>query len=256
MIIKTLNRSEAQNAMKEWVLNYPSLPEVEGDYLKIRKDIQEFNQKVRSECPDTIAKKDYYIDAHIGILLYDYLWRVPGFNLRAAANDDFWRYLSIKVIPDVVAERWGYEKYGSEYMAISGCGPTSLAMVVVGLTGNTNINPKVIAEFSEENGYVVDGVGSAWTLMSDGAENFGLRSEELPLSEDSIIDTLKSGQPIIASMGPGTFTTSGHFVVLTGVDKNNRIIINDSDSKIRSEQTWDVDVFMKEADNLWTFTVM
>ena len=50
MIIKTLNRSEAQNAMKEWVLNYPSLPEVEGDYLKIRKDIQEFNQKVRSEC--------------------------------------------------------------------------------------------------------------------------------------------------------------------------------------------------------------
>ena len=109
MIIKTLNRSEAQNAMKEWVLNYPSLPEVEGDYLKIRKDIQEFNQKVRSECPYSIAKKDYYIDAHIGILLYDYLWRVPGFNLRAAANDDFWRYLSIKVIPDVVAERWGYE---------------------------------------------------------------------------------------------------------------------------------------------------
>lgn len=73
MIIKTLNRSEAQNAMKEWVLNYPSLPEVEGDYLKIRKDIQEFNQKVRSECPDSIAKKDYYIDAHIGIWWYVHL---------------------------------------------------------------------------------------------------------------------------------------------------------------------------------------
>ena len=41
--------------------------------------------------------------------MYDYLWRVPGFNLRAAANDDFWRYLSIKVIPDVVAERWEYD---------------------------------------------------------------------------------------------------------------------------------------------------
>lgn len=153
-------------------------------------------------------------------------------------------------------ERWGYERYASEYMAISGCGPTSLAMVVVGLTGNTSINPKIVAEFSEENGYVVDGVGSAWTLMSDGAENFGLMSEELPLSEDAIIDTLKSGQPIIVSLGPGTFTTSGHFVVLTGVDKNNNIIINDSDSKIRSKQTWDVDVFMKEVDNLWTFRVM
>ena len=40
MIIKTLNRSEAQNAMKEWVLTYPSLPEVGEDYLKIRKVIQ------------------------------------------------------------------------------------------------------------------------------------------------------------------------------------------------------------------------
>lgn len=107
MIIKTLNRTESQNAMKEWITNYPLLPEVEADYLKIRSDIQAFNQKVREECLFDIGKKDYYIDAHVGILLYDYLWRVPGFNLRAAANDDFWRYLSIKVVPDVVAERWG-----------------------------------------------------------------------------------------------------------------------------------------------------
>lgn len=77
--------------------------------VSVWRSLYENNQKVRSECPDSIAKKDYYIDAHIGILLYDYLWRVPGFNLRAAANDDFWRYLSIKVIPDVVAERWGYD---------------------------------------------------------------------------------------------------------------------------------------------------
>ncbi len=109
MLMKTLNRSEAQNAMKDWILKYPSLPEVEGDYLKIRKDIQEFNQKVRCECQDNLTKKDYYVDVHIGILLYDYFWRVPGFNLRVAANDDFWRYLSIKVIPDVVADRWEYD---------------------------------------------------------------------------------------------------------------------------------------------------
>ena len=107
MVIRSLNRSEAQNAMKEWILNYPALPEVDRDYLKIRNDIQIFNQKVRTECPQEIVKKDYYIDAHVGILLYDYLWKQPGFNLRAAANDDFWRYLSVRVVPDVVAERWG-----------------------------------------------------------------------------------------------------------------------------------------------------
>lgn len=109
MIIKTLNRSESQVAMKDWIENYPSLPKVEGDYIKVRSEIQGFSKKVREECPQDIAKKDYYIDVHIGILLYDYLWKQPGFNLRAAANDDFWRYLSIKVVPDIVADRWGKE---------------------------------------------------------------------------------------------------------------------------------------------------
>jgi len=153
-------------------------------------------------------------------------------------------------------ERWGYEKYGSDFIAINGCGPTSLAMVAGGLTGNKDINPKVVAEFSDDNGYLVDGVGSSWTLMTEGANHFGLKSKELPLTEDAIISTLKKGQPIIASMGPGTFTSGGHYLVLTGVDSNNKIIINDSDSKIRSSQTWDIDVFMKETENLWTFTAM
>lgn len=107
MIIKTLNRSESQIAMKEWISNYPELPVVEEDYIKMREEIQSFNQRVREECPKELTKKDYFVDAHIGILLYDYLWKQPGFNLRAAANDDFWRYLSLKVVPDVVAARWG-----------------------------------------------------------------------------------------------------------------------------------------------------
>lgn len=107
MIIKTLNRSESQIAMKDWLSNYPSMPHVEGDYLKIRADIQGFYKRVTEECPIDISKKDYYIDTHLGILLYDYLWKQSGFNMRAAANDDFWRYLSVKVVPDVVAERWG-----------------------------------------------------------------------------------------------------------------------------------------------------
>ena len=107
MIIKTLNRSESQIAMKDWLENYPALPQIEGEYIKVRNEIQNFFKKTVEECPSDITRKDYYIDAHVGILLYDYLWRQPGFNLRAAANDDFWRYLSIKVVPDIVADRWG-----------------------------------------------------------------------------------------------------------------------------------------------------
>lgn len=107
MIIKTLNRMQAKAEMEDWLANYPSLPQVDGDYIKIRNEIQKFSKTVRENCPQNIEKKDYYIDAHMGMLLYDYLWKQSGFTLRVASNDDFWRYLSVRVVPDVVADRWG-----------------------------------------------------------------------------------------------------------------------------------------------------
>ena len=152
-------------------------------------------------------------------------------------------------------KRWGYDKYGPNFFAINGCGPTALSMVTVGLTGNTNISPRYIENFSKKNGYLVEGVGTAWSLMTKGARQLGLKSKELPLSKESIISTLKKGHPIIVTMGPGHFTTEGHYIVLTGVTPNGKIKVNDSDSIKRSNQTWDVDVFLKEAKNLWTFSV-
>ena len=74
-------------------------------------------------------------------------------------------------------ERWGYETYGSSMMAITGCGPTSLSMVVCGLTGDTSWNPLAVAAFSEREGYYVPGEGTSWELMTTGAEALGVRAE-------------------------------------------------------------------------------
>lgn len=152
-------------------------------------------------------------------------------------------------------ERWGYDKYGPDYFAINGCGPTALSMVAVGLTGNENFSPKYIENFSVKNGYLVDGVGTAWSLMTDGAKKLGLKGKVIPLSASSIISNLEKGNPVIATMGPGHFTTEGHYIVLTGVTDDGKIIVNDSDSKERSSKTWDVDVFLKEAKNVWAFSI-
>lgn len=152
-------------------------------------------------------------------------------------------------------ERWGYNTYGDNYMAINGCGPTTLAMVVVGLTGDTTINPQVIADFSYEKGYYVKKVGTSWELMTKGARAFGIKGQELTLTRRNIINTLKMGKPIIASMGPGTFTSKGHFVLLTGINEEGKIQVNDSDSKKRSQQVWEVDIFLNEAKNLWSFSL-
>ena len=109
MKIKSYNRGEAQNAMSDWVANYPDLPDVDPENAYIRKDIQELNIKVRSEAAQIgdSRRTDYYVDSHLGLELYEYLWNQPGFSMRIAANDGFWRYLSLAIAPDVVAQRWG-----------------------------------------------------------------------------------------------------------------------------------------------------
>ena len=36
MKIKTFNRGEAQKAMEEWLLNYPSLPKIDKELVYLR----------------------------------------------------------------------------------------------------------------------------------------------------------------------------------------------------------------------------
>ncbi|EET62721.1 hypothetical protein BRYFOR_05071 [Marvinbryantia formatexigens DSM 14469] len=151
-------------------------------------------------------------------------------------------------------ERWGYEIYGDDFLGVNGCGPTSLSMVQCGLSGDTKWNPYEVAKMADENGYYVSGVGSSWELMDAGARQMGLQVSEVPFSAEGIVDTLRSGRLIICSMGPGEFTYSGHFVVLTGVDDDGRIFLNDSNSRERSQQTWDADYLLSQAVAMWAYS--
>lgn len=150
-------------------------------------------------------------------------------------------------------KRWGYEQYGSNMIALTGCGPTCLSMVYIGLTGDASMNPKEMAVFSEENGYYTEN-GTSWSFMTEGAEKLGLTAEELPLDENCIKQRLLEKNPIICSMGTGDFTTKGHFIVLTGVDKNGNILLNDPNSKKNSEEAWDYMRLERQIKNLWAYT--
>ncbi len=108
MKIETFNRGGSEKAMSEWVENYPHLPQVNSDYVVIRNDLTKLFRLVLNKAEEKGLKiQDYFTDAQFGILLYIYLKKQSWFSLRIAADDGFWRYLSLKVIPDVVAARWG-----------------------------------------------------------------------------------------------------------------------------------------------------
>lgn len=147
-------------------------------------------------------------------------------------------------------ERWGYSEYAGEMMGLSGCGPTCLSMVSMFLLNDTTYTPRYLAQFSEENGYSVPGSGSSWTLISEGGKKLGLDVVEIPLDKQRIVRNLKVGNPIICVMGPGDFTTTGHFIVLVEY-VDGKIRVNDPNSKARSETLWDYDQIEHQIKNLW-----
>ncbi|MBS6370523.1 MAG: C39 family peptidase [Lawsonibacter sp.] len=150
--------------------------------------------------------------------------------------------------------RWGCAPYGDGLMALNGCGPTALAMVVCGLTGDGSVTPWTVAQYADEAGYYVEGAGSKWELMSTGCQHFGLVARELPLDRSVMVRVLEDGQPIVCSVGPGDFTTSGHFILITGVE-DGKFHVNDPNRRANSEKLWDYDTLAPQIRNLWAYTL-
>ena len=153
-------------------------------------------------------------------------------------------------------KRWGYEQYGNNFLAITGCGPTCLAMVYCGLTGDDTNNPYEVAKLAEQEGYYVEGSGSLWTIMSDFAENdLGLDVIDVRFEEEAILSELYQEHPIICIMGAGDFTDSGHFIVLYGVTEDRKILVRDPNSIKNTQKEWELATLMKQIRNLWGYKV-
>lgn len=149
---------------------------------------------------------------------------------------------------------WADEPYAGGTVAERGCGPTCLAMAYVALTGRTDLDPAGMCAFSEAGGFVQDGM-TTWALMTDGAAQLGLTSEELPASAGAVTGALAQGRPVICSVRPGDFTTTGHFIVLAGVSEDGGLVVRDPNSAERSAQTWDVERVLAQCANLWALGV-
>lgn len=146
--------------------------------------------------------------------------------------------------------RWGYGIYGDNYIAINGCGPTSVAIVVAGLTGRNDVTPYKVATYAYQNGYYKD--GTSWKFFTEGVKKYGIIGKEINLDKNKMIKELEKGHPIICSMGKGDFTTTGHIIVITGI-KDGKFIINDPNSKERSNKLWSYEQISNQMKNLWVF---
>ena len=161
--------------------------------------------------------------------------------------------------------RWANHPYAGTTIKIAGCGPTSLAMVVVGLTGDTSITPLTMADFSTSRGWADARYGSSWELMTTGAREFGLNAEIVGTSASSIVENLSQGKVMIVStcykgyktpngVSTGYFTNGGHFIVLTGLTEDGRVKVNDSWSEKKSNETFTPEFIQNEIKGAWAYS--
>lgn len=181
----------------------------------------------------------------------EFVWNYP-LKKDLEADIDLSEYIGSDKVPLLLQwdQRWGYAEYTGKVMGLSGCGPTCLSMVCLYLLDDAKYTPGYIARFAQENGYSVDGNGSTWTLISEGGKRLGLDVTEIPLDDGRIIRNLEADNPIICVMGPGDFTTTGHFIVMTDYI-DGKVKINDPNSPTRSEKLWELSAIRDQINNLW-----
>lgn len=140
-------------------------------------------------------------------------------------------------------EPWASLPYASSTIEDSGCGPTSMAIVISTLTGN-NVTPEMTKSFAENNGEYVPGQGTSHSFIGNAAAHWGLTCERVGKGRmDDVVQALKEGKMVVEICEAYTITggSSGHFIVLTGVTRDGYITIADCASRERTGKVYSVE---------------
>ena len=82
----------------------------------------------------------------------------------------------------------------------------------------------------------------------------GLQVKALPLVKGKIDKALGQAHPVILALGPGDFTTQGHYIVLRGITEEG-YQVNDPNSRVNSEKIWTYEELEGQIRNIWEISI-
>lgn len=161
-------------------------------------------------------------------------------------------------------EPWANHPFNGTTINVAGCGPTTMSMVVSGLSSKIPekidknkdgvATPIEMADWTMANNLSVIGSGSKHELIKKASEKAGLVCSDEYYDGNRAYNDLKDGKVVVILIHAGIThpKTQGHFMVLTGLDENGNIKINDPGSESVTSKTWPLGVIKNDTTKYWT----
>lgn len=139
--------------------------------------------------------------------------------------------------------RWGKKNYnGSSSYATAACGPTSCANILYAI--NSKITPLTTGSFMQKNGYAIRNNGTAWDGIPACLKHFGAEDVRQVDKMTDVFSYCAKGYVGVflfrgGSRGGITWTTSGHYIAVTGYKViNGKHYFKTFDSGGRKHDGW------------------
>lgn len=159
--------------------------------------------------------------------------------------------------------RWGKLDYSASgettTIGASGCGPTAMAMVLATWC-DQSVTPKSECAWALAHGFKAPHQGTYYGYFEAAGTRFGLTVQRLnhtTLYQNSQSPyhaqaraALDAGDLVIACMGPGHWTRSGHYVLVYGV-QGDTVYINDPASTKTSRTQGSYSLFRQQVKFYW-----
>ena len=141
----------------------------------------------------------------------------------------------------------------------SGCGPTAMAMVLA-TWADKSVTPETECAWALKHGYKAPRQGTYYGYFVPAAARYGLKGRQLSWTNiygnsnshlhEEARKAVEAGHLVIACMGKGLWTSSGHYVLVWKI-QGNTIYINDPASTRSARTQGDYSLFKQQVKYYW-----
>ena len=137
-------------------------------------------------------------------------------------------------------KRWGAVTYGKGPLAVTGSGPTTLAMAYMGLTGKTDYSPAEIAQQASKSNYADGESGSKGELFSKLTTSMGLKAEQHEPAAETFLYSLNANTIFAVELKASTLTDEDHWALMVNISEDGTVTLFDPTSTQVSHTPWSV----------------